>query len=137
MSAAIHLRNLTKWYADVTAVIAPTLQVPEGSVYGFLGPNGTGKSTTIKLITGMISPDDGDAVILGLSIRTDLLAVKRSIGVVPDNLALFEYLSIWEHLDLIRTLFNLPQEVFLHRSSQLLHLLDLVDNSGKLARHCS
>ncbi len=135
--AAIHLRNLTKRYAGSAVVNALTLQVPEGSIYGFLGPNGAGKSTTIKMMTGMISPDDGDAVILGHSIRTDSLAAKRLIGVVPDNLALFEYLSIREHLDLIRSLFDLREEAFLHRSSKLLHLLDLADDSHKLARHCS
>jgi ABC-2 type transport system ATP-binding protein len=136
-STAIHLRNLTKQYADATVVNSLNLEVPEGTIYGFLGPNGAGKSTTIKMMTGIISPDDGDAVILGHSVRTDSLAVKRSIGVVPDNLALFEYLSIWEHLDLIRSLFGLREEVFVHRSSQLLHLLDLADDSRKLARHCS
>jgi ABC-2 type transport system ATP-binding protein len=137
MTAAIHLRNLTKRYANAAVVDALTIEVPEGSIYGFLGPNGAGKSTTIKMMTGMIPPDDGDAIILGHSIRTDSLAVKRSIGVVPDNLGLFEYLSIWEHLDLIRSLFDLRKEEFLHRSSQLLHLLDLADDTGKLAAKCS
>ena len=137
MTAAIHLRNLTKRFANAAVVDALTIEVPEGSIYGFLGPNGAGKSTTIKMMTGMIPPDDGDAIILGHSIRTDSLAVKRSIGVVPDNLGLFEYLSIWEHLDLIRSLSDLRKEEFLHRSSQLLQLLDLAGDTGKLAAKCS
>jgi ABC-2 type transport system ATP-binding protein len=134
---AIHLKNLTKRYAAATVVRQLCLEVPCGTIFGFLGPNGAGKSTTIKMMTGLAAPDDGDAFIMGKSIREDELAVKQMIGVVPDDLALFEHLSIWEHLDLVRALFDLDDDVFRHRSAQLLQLLDLSADARQLARHCS
>ncbi|GEM_PF-1571878 len=85
----------------------------------------------------MIFPDDGDAVPFWYSISTDSLAAKRSIWMVPENLALFDYLLIGEHLDQIRSLFDLRESVFLYRTSQLLHLLDLADDSDRFARYCS
>lgn len=134
---AIELKNLTKKYAGRAVVSDLNIEIPRGAIYGFLGPNGTGKSTTIRMMTGIIAPDDGDAMLLGKSIRRDAVAAKRMIGVVPDELALFEQLTVWEHLDLIRSVYEIDEAAFLHRSGQLLELLDLASAARKLARHCS
>jgi ABC-2 type transport system ATP-binding protein len=134
---AIQLRNLTKRYGHVAVVDCLNLEVLPSSIFGFLGPNGAGKSTTIKMMTGIVAPDEGDALIGGSSIRHEDITVKRKIGVVPDNLALFEYLSIWEHLDLIRSLYEIEVAAFEERSVQLLHLLELSRDAGKLVRQAS
>lgn len=134
---AIRLDGLTKRYGNSVVVDQLCLNVPRGTIFGFLGPNGSGKSTTIKMMTGLVAPDAGDAFLLGHSIRQDALAVKRHIGVVPDGLALFEYLSIWEHLELVRDAFDLPAAEYNERSAQLLKLLDLSAEARRLARHCS
>ena len=134
---AIQLRNLTKRYGGVTVVDRLNLEISSGSIFGFLGPNGAGKSTTIKMMTGVVTPDAGDVFIGKASIRQDDVAVKRMIGVVSDNLALFEYLSIWEHLDLVRSLFEIEADAFKERSTQLLHLLDLSASAGMPARQAS
>jgi ABC-2 type transport system ATP-binding protein len=136
-NSAIQLHNLTKRYGGVTVVDRLSLTVSTGSIFGFLGPNGAGKSTTIKMMTGLVTPDEGDAFIGRASILRDSVEVKRLIGVVPDNLALFEYLSIWEHLDLVRSLFEIELDVFKERSTQLLRLLDLSADASKLARQAS
>jgi ABC-2 type transport system ATP-binding protein len=134
---AIRLDGLTKRYGTAAVVNHLTLDIPRGTIFGFIGPNGSGKSTTIKMMTGLVTPDEGDAFILGHSVRNDGMAVKLAIGVVPDGLALFEHLSIWEHLELVRAAFDLDLTECGRRSSQLLQLLELSADSNRLAKHCS
>jgi ABC-2 type transport system ATP-binding protein len=134
---AIQLRNLTKRYAGAPVVDALSLEIPCGAVFGFFGPNGAGKSTTVKMMAGLVAPDCGEALLMGRSVGADAVEVKRMIGVVPDDLALFDYLSVWEHLDLVRSIFELDQRSFRHRSTQLLDLLGLTADSRQLALHCS
>src|SRR5579859_7950322 len=134
---AIELDRLSKSYSRFRAVDRLSLQVPSGAVFGFLGPNGSGKSSTVKMMTGVLSPDEGDARILGKSVRLEPVPVKRSIGVLLDGLGLFEYLTIWEHLDIVRAVFDLNGAEFTHRSRQLLRMLDMVPDAGKLIREAS
>jgi ABC-2 type transport system ATP-binding protein len=89
------------------------------------------------MMAGLIAPDCGEALLMGLRVEADAVEVKRCIGVVPDDLALFEYLSIWEHLDLIRSLYDLNDEQFRHRSAQLLDLLELAADANQLVHNCS
>ncbi len=135
--SAIRLEHLTKRYGDAVVVNDLDLNIPCGTIFGFLGPNGAGKSTTIRMMTGLTTPDSGDAWLMGKSIRRDPLAVKSLLGVVPDEMALVEYLTIEEHLDLIRSLFDVTEEEYRIRSEQLLTLLDLRGERGKLVRNCS
>lgn len=135
--AAIELIGLTKLYGGIPVVNGVSLKIPPGTIFGFLGPNGAGKSTTVKMMTGLVAPDGGDCRIMGNAIQQNALAVKKMIGVVPDGLALFEYLSIWEHLDLIREAFDLSTSDFKQRSAQLLQLLDLTGDANQLAKRCS
>ena len=128
---------LSKSYSGVAVVNAINLRVPAGSIFGFLGPNGSGKSTTVKMISGALAPDQGDARILGRSICKEDVAVKKTVGVLMDGIALFEYLTIWEHLDLVRSLFDVDKIDFAHRSGQLLRMFDLVQDAGKLVREAS
>jgi len=134
---AIQLNGLTKRYGGVVVVDDLSLVIPRGTIYGFLGPNGAGKSTTINLMTGLVAPDEGDAFIMGYSVRLQSLAVKQMIGVIPDGLALFEQLSIGEHLNIVRDVFDLDLADFALRSEQLLKLLDLSDDVHQLAKRCS
>jgi ABC-2 type transport system ATP-binding protein len=136
-ASAIHLHDLTKRYGDVAVVDRLELEIPCGGLFGFLGPNGAGKSTTLKMMTGVLAPDEGDTRFGSVSMGRDPLAAKRLIGSVADNLALFEYLTIWEHLDLIRSLYDLGEQSFLLRARQLLDLLDLTADAGKPVRRVS
>lgn len=135
--AAIELLSLSKMYGGVPVVDGVSLRILPGTIFGFLGPNGAGKSTTVKMMAGLITPSGGECRIMGKAIQRDALAIKKMIGVVPDGLALFEYLSIWEHLDLIRDAFDLSASDFKQRSAQLLQLLDLTGDVNQLAKRCS
>src|SRR3982750_683246 len=96
MDLAVETRGLTRTFGDFRAVDAIDLAVPAGSFYGFLGPNGAGKSTTIKCLTGLLRPSGGSMRILGVDPLADPVAVKRRIGVVPEDLALFDRLTASE-----------------------------------------
>src|SRR5262245_16260009 len=93
MSLALETTGLRKVFGDLVAGAGIDLAVPRGSFYGFLGPNGAGKSTTIKCLTGLLSPSGGTCRILGTDPFADPVAVKKKIGVVPEDLALFDRLS--------------------------------------------
>ncbi len=129
---ALETRGLTRTFGDFTAVDGIDLQVPRGSFYGFLGPNGAGKSTTIKCLTGLLRPSAGTLRILGLDPLGDPVAVKRQVGVVPEDLALFERLSGGENLAFVGRIHGLPDEVLERRTGELLDLLGLADDAGTL-----
>lgn len=122
--------DLSKHYGPKAAVAGVGLRVPRGAFYGFLGPNGAGKSTTIKMLTGIIAPTSGTARILGHDLRRSPLEIKRRIGVVPEELCLFENLTAREYLAFIGRMYRLPAGLTLRRMEELLALLGL-DNTGK------
>src|SRR5215813_6026339 len=98
MSLALETTALRKTFGELTAVAGIDLAVPRGSLYGFLGPNGAGKSTTIKCLTGLLAPSAGSITLLGLDPLKEPIAAKRQVGVVPEDLALFEQLTAAETL---------------------------------------
>src|ERR1035437_5193954 len=93
MSPAILVRDLRKSYGLKAAVAGVELEVPRASFFGFLGPNGAGNSTTIRMLTGLIPCDGGSIEILGLKMPGDELEIKQRIGLVPDESLLFDRLS--------------------------------------------
>lgn len=121
----IELSGLTKRFGEFVAVQDLNLHVPRGVIFGFLGPNGSGKSTTVKMLTGLLEPSAGDAWIEGSSIRTASLAIKQKIGVLPEDLALFDSLTIWEHLKMCGPIYGLSRTETESRAEQLLNYLDL------------
>jgi ABC-2 type transport system ATP-binding protein len=132
MSFAIETRSLTKLYDAVPAVDGLSLAVETGSFYGFLGPNGAGKSTTIKMLTGIIAPTSGEARLLGLDLRREPIAVKQRIGVVPEELCLFENLTAREYLTFVGRMYRLPRADITQRSEELLNLFGLADTGRTL-----
>jgi ABC-2 type transport system ATP-binding protein len=99
--------------------------VPAGSFYGFLGPNGAGKSTTIKCLTGLLRPTAGTMRIMGLDPIADSVAVKRRIGVVPEDLALFDRLTAQETLVFVAQVHGLDADTTRQRSTDLLDMMEL------------
>ena len=126
-SLALGTRALTKTFGDVRAVDGIDLTVPRGSFYGFLGPNGAGKSTTIKCLTGLLEPSGGEIRLLGLDPRQDPLAVKRQVGVVPEDLGLFEQLTGAETLRFVGEIHEIERSVLEERTAELLKLMSLED----------
>ena len=103
-----------------------------GRFFGFLGPNGAGKSTTIKMLTGLLRPSAGEAWIEGRRLAEDLLGIKRIIGVVPEELALYERLSGEEYLHFAGRMYGLSRAQTRQRTEELLSFLSLIDERGKL-----
>ena len=130
----IHARNLTKRYGDHTAVDGLSFAIPAGQICAFLGHNGAGKSTTVKMLTGLLAPTSGTVEIAGTA---DPIERKRRIGVVPENLALYGALTPLEHLQLSGKIYGLSATDTGARSEGLLHALDLGAASNTPAEQCS
>ena len=129
-SLGIEARGVTKTFGRVTAVRDLNLQVAPGTLFGFLGPNGSGKSTTIKLLTGLLAPTAGDVRVAGQVVSLENIALRRLIGILPEDAALFHSLTIWEHLELSGPLYGLSRQDTRERAIQLLRHLDLERDSG-------
>jgi ABC-2 type transport system ATP-binding protein len=125
MEFAVQTRGLTRTFGEKRAVDGIDLHVPPGSFYGFLGPNGAGKSTTIKCLTGLLRPNAGEMRSLDIDPLADPVDIKRKIGVVPEDLALFDRLTAAETLSFIAQIHGMPAETFKTRSTDLLALMDL------------
>lgn len=132
MDYAVETRGLTRDFGSFRAVDGIDLAVPAGSFYGFLGPNGAGKSTTIKCLTGLLKPSGGSMRILGIDPQIDDVAVKRRIGVVPEDLALFDRLTAEETLLFVAQIHGIDATTARQRSADLLTLMDLKDAGGSL-----
>jgi len=132
MDHALVTRGLKRTFGDFVAVDGIDLEVPRGSLYGFLGPNGAGKSTTIKCLTGLLRPSGGTMTSLGLDPTAHPEQVKRLVGVMPEDLALFDHLSAAETLAFVGQVHGMDRETLKHRSSELLELMDLTGASGQL-----
>jgi ABC-2 type transport system ATP-binding protein len=129
---AVETHGLTRRFGELVAVDSLDLTVPSGSFYGFLGPNGAGKSTTLKCLTGLLKPSSGSMVILGKDLVRQAVEIKREIGVVPEEEALFERLTATETLSFVGRVHGLDGATLQHRTSELLDLLDLASSRDKL-----
>jgi ABC-2 type transport system ATP-binding protein len=132
MDLAVETHGLTRDFGAFRAVAGIDIAVPAGSFYGFLGPNGAGKSTTIKCLTGLLRPTSGSMRILGIDPLADPVAVKRRVGVVPEDLALFERLTADETLTFVSQVHGLDEATTRHRSGDLLELMELTSARGTL-----
>jgi ABC-2 type transport system ATP-binding protein len=133
----ISCRQLTRRFGDFTAVDSISLEVAKGTVCAVLGPNGAGKSTTVSMLTGLLAPTSGQAIVCGTDVSLDPVAVKRKIGVLPENLALFDDLTVEEHLQLTGDIYQLSAATTRERMERLLVVLGLTAGRQTFARSCS
>jgi ABC-2 type transport system ATP-binding protein len=129
---AVETSALVKQFGDFVAVDYINLRVDRGSFFGFLGPNGAGKSTTIKMLTGLLAPTSGTLRVLNFDVSKQPMEVKRRIGVVPEDLNLFERLTGAEMLSFTGRMYGLRTEEIAQRSKELLDLMELQDEPRKL-----
>ena len=104
----IDVAGITKRFGDKTVVNAIDLQVPRGEIYGFLGPNGSGKTTFIRMLCGLLTPDGGRGTCLGYDVLTQQAAIKRHVGYMTQKFSYYEDLSIRENLDFIARIYAVP-----------------------------
>jgi ABC-2 type transport system ATP-binding protein len=128
----IETENLTKRFGDLTAVDSVSLSVNDGEVFGFLGPNGAGKTTTVRMLCCLISKTNGKARVAGYEVgnRTDSLKIRRLIGLVPDNVGLYDSLSAYDNLDYYGRFYDCTEEERKERIPYYLKMLDLWDKKG-------
>jgi ABC-2 type transport system ATP-binding protein len=129
---AVETFNLVRRFGSFTAVDHISLRVARGRFFGFLGPNGAGKSTTIKMLTGLLAVTSGEARVLGRNIQREAMEVKRRIGVVPEDLNLFERLTGAEMLTFTGRMYGLQKNEIAERTEELLALMELDAEPRKL-----
>lgn len=123
----LEVKNLVKRYKDFLAVDNLNIEIEEGEILGFLGPNGAGKTTTIGAITGMSKLDSGGIKIFGLDMRNHEKEIKKQIGVVPQDIAVYEDLTAYENLDYFGRLYGLKGTELKNRIHDALEFVDIVD----------
>ncbi len=127
----IQVQGLGKRFGDVKAVDDLGFGVEKGEVFGLLGPNGAGKTTTISILATLLPPDAGRASVCGLDVVADAESVRRRIGVVPQELALYEELSAEQNLDVFGRLYGLAGTQLRSRVGELLELADLAEHARR------
>lgn len=125
MTPALELVNLTKRFGDLAAVDDLTLRLEPGTFLGLLGRNGAGKSTTLKMVTGLLRPTSGRIRVLGLDLEAEPLAVKRQIGAMPEDMALLDMLTGPQYLRFVGRMYGMPDEQIDSRQAELFDTLDL------------
>ncbi|RWM21148.1 ABC transporter ATP-binding protein [Mesorhizobium sp.] len=121
--SVIDVRGLVKRFGNKTVVDHVTMTVAEGEIVGFLGPNGSGKTTTIRIMCGLLTPDEGEGTVLGFDIRADSLRIKREVGYMTQKFSFYEDLTIGENLEFVARLYQLrPVEHYVSRTLQELGL---------------
>ncbi len=127
---AIEIQDLSKMFGSFHAVDHLTLTVQQGEVFGLLGPNGSGKTTTINMISGLTVPTSGTVKVLGYDVRHNARAVRQILGAVPQETALYEELSAWTNMDFHADLFGIPRREKKQRIDAMLKLVQLADRKN-------
>jgi ABC-2 type transport system ATP-binding protein len=121
----IELRNFTKVYGDFVAVSNLNLKIEAGEMFGFIGPNGAGKSTTIRFLATLLRATDGEGIVNGHSVTKDPIAVRKSVGYMPDNFGVYDGMKVWEFLDFFSVAYQIPRAKRKAIIGDVLELLDL------------
>ena len=130
---AIRCVQLTKRFQERVAVNSLTLSVPKGSIYGFLGHNGSGKSTTIRMLCGLLTPTSGQGTVLGYDVMTQSEEIKQRIGYMSQKFSLYEDLSVEENLDFYAGVYRLGREERKERKAELIEMAGLTGREKQLA----
>jgi ABC-2 type transport system ATP-binding protein len=131
MAAILEVHNLTKNFGDFTAVKGVSFNIEEGEVFSLLGPNGAGKSTTISMLSCLLEPSGGEAQVGGFSVSSSPMDVKRIIGVVPQEIALYDDLSARENLIFWGQMYGMSGSSLKVRVDQVLEEIGLVDKANQ------
>lgn len=131
-STAIDARDLTKRFGSFVAVDHITFDVKSGEVFGFLGANGAGKTTAIKMLVGLLEPSDGVAHVAGFDVRHQREQIRRNIGYMSQRFSLYADLTVRENIRLYGGIYGLPPAVIEERTRRVLETLGLTGNAGDL-----
>ncbi|MCK8600532.1 ABC transporter ATP-binding protein [Desulfoferrobacter suflitae] len=133
----IRIEKLTKHYKTVRALQGIDLQVAAGELFAYLGPNGSGKTTTIRILTGLSRPTSGDAYLHGFHVEHDTLKVKKECGLVPQTINLDHELTVFENMDIHGRLFHMPARERLRRIDELLEYVEIQERKSSPIKQLS
>jgi ABC-2 type transport system ATP-binding protein len=134
LSIAIQAKNLVKKYGDVTALDGLSLEVEQGTVFGLLGPNGAGKTTAVRVLTTLLSPDSGTAIVDGVDVLKDPVHAREIMGLSGQNASVDENLTGIENLIMLGRLFRLPKKEAVIRAKDLLERFNLNDAAKRIVK---
>jgi ABC-2 type transport system ATP-binding protein len=137
ISLAIRATNLTRNFGDLIAVNELNLEVEKGKIYGFLGPNGCGKTTTIRLLTGLLKPTSGEVQVLGLNLPQEAETLRFRIGYMTQKFSLYDDLTIKENLQFVARIYGLTHSRQLNRIAELLSVYGLDAKKDQMAASLS
>lgn len=120
----ISVRNLTKRFGDFTAVDSISFDVRRGEIFGFLGANGAGKTTAMRMLCGLSFPTSGSGTVAGYDVRHEGESIKRHIGYMSQRFSLYNDLTVWENMNLFAGIYQIPKEETKTRATELLARLD-------------
>ncbi|MDD1780160.1 ABC transporter ATP-binding protein [Enterovibrio sp. ZSDZ35] len=129
---AIQTEGMTKVFGNIAAVDNLSLRIPKGTIYGFLGPNGCGKSTSIRMLTGLLSPSHGEVTVLGESLPKHAESLRRRVGYMTQKLSLYDNLTVEENLHFVRRIYGLGKQGKV-RVASLLDLYGLTECRHQMA----
>jgi len=130
---AVITQDLTRRFGRFTAVDRVSFRIPEGSVFGFLGPNGSGKTTTIRMLTGILEPSEGSARVLGMDLVSEREKVRENLGYMSQKFSLYDDLTVQENLDFYAGLFSLPPARSRERIAEIVEMAGLLGRTNDLA----
>jgi ABC-2 type transport system ATP-binding protein len=133
----IVIDHLVKNYGDHIAVNDISLEIKAGEIFGFLGPNGSGKTSTIKIIMGLMKPTSGTVTIDGHDIQRDPISAKKVLGYIPDRPILYEKLTAWEYMKFIAGMYGIDETVLHERGMQYLKIFELTEWVNELVGNFS
>lgn len=137
MENAIEIRNLTKTFESQVAVNNVSFDVKKGEVFGFLGPNGSGKTTVIRMILGLINPTSGTGKVLGYDISKDKEKLRNNIGYMSQKFSLYEELTVEENLDFYAGVYCIPKNKIKEKKKEILQMADLTGKKNLIVSSLS
>ena len=137
MENMIEVKDITKRYKSCTAVDHLTLGIREGEIFGLLGPNGAGKSTLVSMLSTILTPTDGEIRIGGMTLHNNSRTIKRMMGVVPQELALYETLNARDNLLFFGGLYGLTGSALHQRMDEVLEMIELKEKAGQAVKEYS
>lgn len=137
MEYAIEIENMTKKFGNFVAVNNVSFNVKKGDVFGFLGPNGSGKTTVIRMIMGLITPTSGTGRVLGYDVTKDSDKIRNHIGYMSQKFSLYEDLTVDENLDFYAGVYSVPKDKLDQKKKEILEMADLVGRENMVTSNLS